>query len=113
LTTLRQILGSAPGLRQGVPLEKSIYADEYPTVVRLLKATRKACGLTQVELAQALGLTQSHLSKIERGEARIDLIQLRSYCQACDTTLLAFVTELERLLARPGRSSRRGRSPSN
>lgn len=37
-----------------------------------LKALRKQAGLTQAELAQALGLTQTFIGLMERGEKAIE-----------------------------------------
>jgi transcriptional regulator with XRE-family HTH domain len=59
-------------------MEKSIYTDEYSAVVQLLKELRKSAGLTQVQMAELLGQTQSLFSKYERGELRFDIIQLRT-----------------------------------
>ena len=41
---------------------------------------RKSVGLTQVELADRLRRPQSFVSKYERGERRLDLIE---YCEVC------------------------------
>jgi len=41
------------------------------------------------------GETQSYVSKVERGERRLDLVQLQAFCQAMKTSLAAFVTEFE------------------
>ena len=43
----------------------------------LLRAARKAAGLTQAEVAQAFGRTQGAISKMENGEIRIDPIELQ------------------------------------
>ena len=61
-------------------MAKSIYTREYTAVTRLLRETREAAGLTQVELAEKLGQSQSFVSKYERGERRLDIIQLRTVC---------------------------------
>jgi transcriptional regulator with XRE-family HTH domain len=81
-------------------MEKSIYTNEYPVLVALLQETRRAANLTQVELAQKIGQSQSFVSKAEIGERRLDLIQLRTLCQAMGTTLSAFVSKLEDRLAK-------------
>lgn len=80
-------------------MEKSIYTREYAAVVRLLRAAREDAGLTQVGLAEALGRTQSFVSKVERGETRLDVIQLRTVLAAVGLTLPAFAVRLERELA--------------
>jgi len=75
--------------------EKSIYTDEYGLVLRLLKDARKKSGVTQVELAERLGQTQSFVSKVERGDRRLDLVQLRTILLEFGVTLPEFVILLE------------------
>jgi transcriptional regulator with XRE-family HTH domain len=65
----------------------------------MLRERRTVAGLTQVDLAKRLRQTQSFVSKIERGEARLDLVQLRQICRILGTSLPAFVQEYESRLA--------------
>jgi len=91
-------------------MEKSIYTDEYSVVVQLLKELRKSAGVTQVQMAEKLGQSQSLFSKYERGELRLDVIQLRTVAQTLGLTLVEFVAMLEaRLNPEP---TRRGRPSS-
>ncbi len=76
-------------------MEKTIYSREYAVVVRLLRKARERAGITQVELAKRIGLTQSQVSKIERGESRLDLVQVRTVCRVIGLTLIEFVKALE------------------
>lgn len=76
-------------------MEKSTFTREYAALCRLLRETREKAGLTQVELAEKIGETQSYVSKVERGERRLDLVQLQVFCRAMKKTLSAFVTEFE------------------
>lgn len=46
-------------------------------------ALRKTAGLSQVQLAERLGVGQSYISKIERGEAYVDVLFFVDWCQAC------------------------------
>jgi transcriptional regulator with XRE-family HTH domain len=80
-------------------MDKSIHTDEYAAVVALLKEAREAAGLTQVQLAERLGQSQSFVSKAEVGQRRLDLIQLRSICAVLGTSLTEFVARLEERLA--------------
>ena len=41
-----------------------------------LRAARLEAGLTQVEVAAKLGKPQSWISKCERGERRVDIVEL-------------------------------------
>lgn len=56
---------------------QSIYSDEYRAFLRRLKAQRLARQKTQVEVARALGKPQSFVSKVERGERRLDPLELK------------------------------------
>ena len=56
-------------------------------------------GLTQADLAARLGVGQSYISKIERGELGIDLIELRRICIALNTDIVDFVREFNNALA--------------
>ena len=58
-------------------MTKSIYTKEYRKVIKRLKKARRDAGLTQVEVAKKLNKPQSYISKIERGERRIDIVELK------------------------------------
>jgi transcriptional regulator with XRE-family HTH domain len=85
-------------------MEKSVHTREYTVLRRLLREVREAATVTQVELARRLGQTQSFVSKCERGELRLDVIQLRSFCAALNTDLPTFIRKLESRL--PGKRKR-------
>ena len=82
------------------PMEKTIHSRDYATLLRLLKKSREDAGITQVELAERLGQTQSFVSKIERGESRLDILQLRTILKHLGMSLSSFVTQLETELAK-------------
>lgn len=79
-------------------MEKSTFSREYRVMRQLLRRYREKAGLTQTDLADALDETQSYVSKCERGERRLDLIQLRAFCTAIGVDLVAFVSALESAL---------------
>ena len=76
-------------------MEKSIYTRDYAVLLRLLRQARERAGITQVQLAKRLKQSQSFVSKMERGDRRIDVVQLRTICQLYGSTLTEFVEELE------------------
>lgn len=59
---------------------------------------RLSSGLRQSDLAHKLVVPQSFISKIESGERRIDLIELREICIALDSNLQEFINEFEKAL---------------
>jgi hypothetical protein len=50
--------------------------------------SRKNSGVTQEVLAKRLGATQSEISKCQRGERRIDIVELRRWCAALKVPFL-------------------------
>jgi DNA-binding XRE family transcriptional regulator len=58
--------------------KRTIYSADYELLLRMLREARERADVTQVTLAQRLGITQSALSKCERGELRLDVVQTRN-----------------------------------
>jgi len=54
----------------------------YKKFRELLVGVRKAAGLTQAELSQKLSRPQSFVSKYERGERRLDVIEFGEVAKA-------------------------------
>ena len=59
-----------------IGMKKSIHTKERAGFVRRLKQARLDAGLTQTEVAEKLGSSQSWVSKIELGELRVEAIWL-------------------------------------
>ena len=76
-------------------MEKSIYTREYTLLLEALRSTREAAGLTQLEVASKLAVTQTFVSKCERGERRLDIIELRTWCDALGISISDFISRLE------------------
>lgn len=76
-------------------MEKSLFSKGYTTLLRHLRAAREEADLTQGELAVRLRKTQSFVSKCERGERRIDVIELRTFCKAMKISFVDFVRTLD------------------
>ena len=62
-----------------------IYGRRYEAVRRVLRKVRREAGLTQVQLAEKLGKGQSYVSKVERGEQYLDVLEFVEWCEACST----------------------------
>lgn len=80
-------MGYRPAQGCGCRVEKSIYSAEYQRLCALLRRLRLDAGLTQVQVAERLGVPQSFVSKYESGERRLDVIELRYVAEALGTTL--------------------------
>lgn len=82
----------------------SIFPNDYRTVISALKRARKSKRVTQVELAEALRVKQSVISKIERGERRLDIVEIFRICEALDISLSTLLESLPpRLSPIPGK----------
>jgi transcriptional regulator with XRE-family HTH domain len=57
----------------------------------LLRRIRIEAKLTQGQVAEKIGQSQSYVSKYECGEQRLDLIELEAICAALETPLMEFV----------------------
>jgi transcriptional regulator with XRE-family HTH domain len=72
----------------------TIYDPRYKRVVQRLIKARLAAGLTQEELAQAIGLSQPDISKIEKCQRRIDILEAIDWGRATRTEDLAPLVKL-------------------
>lgn len=62
-------------------MSSSIFTQRHQEFIAFIASVRRAAGLTQVELAERLGKPQSFVSKVERGERRLDVIE---FCQVAE-----------------------------
>jgi transcriptional regulator with XRE-family HTH domain len=60
---------------------KAIYSKEHRSLVERLRKARKDKGLDQRDVAKLLGVSQSYVSKIESGQRRIDIVQLKAFAR--------------------------------
>jgi len=65
----------------------------------LLRESRRAAGLRQRDLATRLGVPQSYVSKVETGERRLAVLEVRRLCRALGVPFPAFAGRLEEVLA--------------
>jgi len=76
-------------------MRKSVHTRDYAVFLELLIEIRHRARLTQVQLGQQLPFDQPAISKIERGERRVDIIELKMLCNSLGITLHEFIAELE------------------
>jgi transcriptional regulator with XRE-family HTH domain len=85
---------------QGRTSTKAKLAEELNLLGRILVRTRERAGLKQSEVAGALGLPASYVSKVENGTRRLDVIELVRIADAMHTDPAAILAELQRELKR-------------
>jgi ribosome-binding protein aMBF1 (putative translation factor) len=63
-------------------MDKSLYSDEHRVLLTLLRRHRQQRRLRQVDLANLIGRDQALVSKVESGDRRLDLVELRAWLRA-------------------------------
>ena len=64
-----------------INMTKAIYSKDHKYIVEQMKKARQEAGLDQEEVAKLLGKTQSHVSKVEAGQRRIDIVSLKEFAR--------------------------------
>ncbi|MFA5287553.1 MAG: helix-turn-helix transcriptional regulator [Candidatus Omnitrophota bacterium] len=72
-------------------MEKTIYSKEYGVIVDKLKKARREAKLDQKGAAKRLKRTQSYVSKMENGQCRLDILQLKEIAKAYKKSLGYFI----------------------
>lgn len=62
---------------------------------KILRKYREQRGLSQENIADSIGVTSSHISKIEMGKISPKFETIEKYCMAMDTTLVAVLSSEE------------------
>ena len=75
-------------------MTKSVFSVDYDRFCALLTAARVASGLTQTELSERLSRPQSFVSKYERGERRLDVIEFIEVANAIGADPISLMREL-------------------
>ncbi|MCU0652255.1 MAG: helix-turn-helix domain-containing protein [Candidatus Omnitrophica bacterium] len=72
-------------------MDKSIYTKTYARLIGKLKKAREEAKLKQKDVAKRLKRTQSYVSKIESGQSRLDIVQLKEIAQVYKKNLEFFI----------------------
>lgn len=59
----------------------SVHSPRYQQFLARLRAARVGAGMTQAEVARRLGKHQSHVSKCESGERRVDAVEFADFAR--------------------------------
>ncbi|MGE0703775.1 MAG: multiprotein-bridging factor 1 family protein [Vicinamibacterales bacterium] len=77
-------------------MPRSAFGRKHEHFRTLLVEARQNAGLTQVALAKKLGRPQSFVSKFERGERRLDVIEFLEVARALSVDPVRIIADLER-----------------
>ncbi len=72
-------------------MKKTIYSKEHKQMVDKIKKARKEAQLDQNTAAKRLGTTQSYISKIESGQRRLDVFQLKELAKLYKKRITYFI----------------------
>jgi len=64
-------------------------------LLRLLKDVRRESGLSGPVMQKMLGRPNSYIAKVESGEKRLDVLELREFCRVCGITTYEFTKRLD------------------
>jgi len=72
-------------------MAKAIFSKDHKYTVEQLKNARLEAGLDQADVAKLLSKTQPHISKIEAGQRRLDITQLKEFAKIYKKSLDYFI----------------------
>ncbi len=59
----------------------TIRRKEYAKFINKLREARHEAGLRQIDVAKKLKRTQSYVSRVEQGEQRLDILELKKFAK--------------------------------
>ncbi len=72
-------------------MTRSIRTKEYAYFVVRLRKAREEAGLPQVQVAKKLKRPQSHISNIESGQQRVDIVELQIFAKIYNKDIKYFI----------------------
>ena len=67
------------------------YQAKYQNLIKRLRQARLEAGLTQVDAGKRLRKPQAYISKIERGERRVDAVELAELAKIYEKSMSYFI----------------------
>lgn len=92
-------------------MPKAIHSGRQKKLTELLIAQGRQAGMTQAQVAKALGRHQPFIANIEKGERRLDIVELLDLAEVIGLDLHAVIEQLERIPSATDRNRRRGKAP--
>lgn len=70
---------------------KSVQSKDYKKVIERLRQARNQSGLSQQEVADKIVKPQSYVSKVESGERRLDVVEMKKLAEIYKKDMSFFV----------------------
>ncbi|MBY3484500.1 helix-turn-helix domain-containing protein [Rhizobium laguerreae] len=77
-------------------MAKSLHSKRQQVLVAAIAEQRRAKGLSQAQVAKALGRHQPFIANIESGERRVDLLELLALADIIELNVHALIDRLQR-----------------
>lgn len=84
----------------------SLHGESYAAFVRLIVERRKDSGLSQQEVADAMGWPQSFIAKVEKRERRLDAVEFIKLAAAIGFDPAKVIRELQKVMIERGEIDR-------
>jgi transcriptional regulator with XRE-family HTH domain len=68
----------------------------YIDMGQLMRDIRENAGMLQEDVSRAMGKSQSFMSRVESGQRRVDVVELRRFCRIVGIKMTEFVRLFER-----------------
>ena len=72
-------------------MNKSIYSKDYKEIINRLKQARVNAEFSQQTVAAKFGKPQSYISKIESGERRLDVVEIKKFAKIYNKDISYFI----------------------
>jgi len=72
-------------------MTRSMRTKQYAYFVERLRKAREEAGLTQNEVAKKLKRPQSHISNVESGQQRVDVVELQFFARIYSKDINYFI----------------------
>lgn len=76
-------------------MTKPIYKDQTYALIAILRTARISRGLTQVQLSEKIGRSQSYVAKYENNERSLKIIEFLEICEALDVSPSKIIKEID------------------
>lgn len=77
-------------------MTKPLNSENYKAILRLLREVREELEVSQIVLSERMDVTQTFISKCERGDRRIDVLEFLLWLDALGVPVDTFVNRLQK-----------------
>ena len=72
-------------------MSRTIQSKEYAKIIKRLREARAEVGLRQIDVAKKLKRPQSYISRIESGEYRVDVLEVKKLAEIYKKSIEYFI----------------------